>query len=275
MLENHEQNNLPSCQRLLGWFAIAYSSEIKNSQTKMVNFMDEAYRLVRGQNGRLHCNDNENIIHEQNNIIYLWRHPHGCSPAWFIPTLTTTTWSSYYHQQFQIHAHPQEVHENAVDMGHFSPVHGYNSLKLLEGPHFHGHTMSIRLSIARERFIFLNTKKTLKANFKVELYGLGSAFNEIMIPDWNLRIRMLVLTTPKTNKTLNLKLAVAIAGSNDNYFKKMIFAFIHRFCFNNIIKDLNQDVAIWQHKIYLTKPLLVKGDGQIMKFRNWCKQFYV
>lgn len=35
-----------------------------------------------------------------------------------------------------------------------------------------------------------------------------------------------------------------------------------------------EDVAIWEHKRYLVRPLLCDGDGPIMKLRRWYAQFY-
>jgi hypothetical protein len=42
----------------------------------------------------------------------------------------------------------------------------------------------------------------------------------------------------------------------------------------NIIHDFCQDIAIWENKAYLSAPQLVKGDGPIILFRKWFKQFY-
>jgi 3-ketosteroid 9alpha-monooxygenase subunit A len=36
-----------------------------------------------------------------------------------------------------------------------------------------------------------------------------------------------------------------------------------------------QDVAIWQTKIYRSKPLLCAGDGAIARLRKWYEQFYL
>lgn len=35
------------------------------------------------------------------------------------------------------------------------------------------------------------------------------------------------------------------------------------------------DLEIWEHKAYLTRPALAVGDGPIMAFRRWAEQFYV
>ena len=31
---------------------------------------------------------------------------------------------------------------------------------------------------------------------------------------------------------------------------------------------------MWDNKVYAERPLLNRADGEIMKFRNYCTQFY-
>jgi hypothetical protein len=40
------------------------------------------------------------------------------------------------------------------------------------------------------------------------------------------------------------------------------------------VKQLNEDIPIWENKRYLERPLLCDGDGPIAEFRRWCLQFY-
>jgi len=39
-------------------------------------------------------------------------------------------------------------------------------------------------------------------------------------------------------------------------------------------RQLEQDIPIWENKIYVHPPVLVDGDGPIGMFRRWSKQFY-
>ena len=39
-------------------------------------------------------------------------------------------------------------------------------------------------------------------------------------------------------------------------------------------KQIEQDIPIWENKIYVHPPVLVDGDGPIGLFRRWAKQFY-
>jgi hypothetical protein len=38
--------------------------------------------------------------------------------------------------------------------------------------------------------------------------------------------------------------------------------------------QLEQDIPIWENKIYLENPLLCDGDELIAKYRKWFAQFY-
>ena len=42
----------------------------------------------------------------------------------------------------------------------------------------------------------------------------------------------------------------------------------------NWISQWTNDIAIWENKILLKKPCLVRGDGPIFKVRRWWRQFY-
>jgi len=42
----------------------------------------------------------------------------------------------------------------------------------------------------------------------------------------------------------------------------------------NWVSQWRNDIEIWSNKMFVRKPLLVKGDGPIMQMRRWYKQFY-
>ena len=39
-------------------------------------------------------------------------------------------------------------------------------------------------------------------------------------------------------------------------------------------RDVQQDVVIWSHKRYRSRPQLCFSDGEIMPYRAYCAQFY-
>jgi hypothetical protein len=41
-----------------------------------------------------------------------------------------------------------------------------------------------------------------------------------------------------------------------------------------LTEQIQEDIAIWEHKRYLPRPALASTDGPIMEFRSWASQFY-
>jgi len=40
------------------------------------------------------------------------------------------------------------------------------------------------------------------------------------------------------------------------------------------VKDVEQDVPIWNRRIFRPRPVLNSDDGKIMLYRRYCSQFY-
>jgi hypothetical protein len=51
---------------------------------------------------------------------------------------------------------------------------------------------------------------------------------------------------------------------------RMGVGFARDFC-----KQIEQDIPIWEAKIYRDKPALARGETAITEFRNWAKRSYV
>ena len=43
---------------------------------------------------------------------------------------------------------------------------------------------------------------------------------------------------------------------------------------DNAYEQIDQDIPIWENKIYRDSPMLCDGDGPIAQYRKWFKQFY-
>ena len=39
-------------------------------------------------------------------------------------------------------------------------------------------------------------------------------------------------------------------------------------------RKIERDVMVWENKSYNERPMLNKTDGDILKFRRYCTQFY-
>ena len=50
---------------------------------------------------------------------------------------------------------------------------------------------------------------------------------------------------------------------------QMGLGFARDFC-----KQIEQDIPIWENKIYRDRPQLARGEGAITEFRAWARQSY-
>ncbi len=49
---------------------------------------------------------------------------------------------------------------------------------------------------------------------------------------------------------------------------------LKKFLISQMLKTYEEDMEIWQNKVYLAKPILCSYDTSIMKIRSWYAQFY-
>lgn len=47
-----------------------------------------------------------------------------------------------------------------------------------------------------------------------------------------------------------------------------------KFVLRGLVIQFERDIPIWNNKTYISRPLLVRGDGKISAFRRWYSQFY-
>ena len=58
------------------------------------------------------------------------------------------------------------------------------------------------------------------------------------------------------------------------YAPKGTFKLAIKYLLGEASAQFHDDVNIWERKKFAMRPILVKGDGPIMKMRTWYSQFY-
>jgi len=56
--------------------------------------------------------------------------------------------------------------------------------------------------------------------------------------------------------------------------KKKVPRWFGKFVLNNLVVQFERDVPIWDNKTYLPNPMVIKEDGDILRYRRWFSQFY-
>lgn len=217
------------------------------------------------------------LVEQQDVVLGWFDHDEGV-PAWFVPVPDDTGWSPYAGHRFDpLRTHPQEVGENAVDVAHFTAVHAYQDVEVIEPPRADGPLLQVTYAFVRKALPLGITTRPIRAEFTIQTWGLGYSFVENHVPAYGLVTRQLVLCTPVDDGRAELRLCGA-THVDLPWVPRPLLPVARRFVraglMRAFVQDVSDDFDIWEHKILVDPPRMVKGDGPITWYRRWCRQFY-
>jgi phenylpropionate dioxygenase-like ring-hydroxylating dioxygenase large terminal subunit len=199
---------------------------------------------------------------ERNGALWIWHATDGRGPFYEIPPVAECTredWQPVHRSRWTIATQIQEMAENGVDAPHFQTVHGATGLPESE----------IRVEGA--------TRTALqKAPLQT---GRGAATSEITVTNVGLGFSFTRFTGLIETTTLNfvlprdahtIELSVVFLQPRAEIGSRGMQAIIA-----DLQRQIEEDIPIWENKIYRPRPVLSEGDGPITEFRRWCRQFYV
>ncbi len=219
-----------------------------------------------------------------NGIIFAWWGIDGRPPKWSLPEDPEVEgkWSELAFQTIRFPGHPQETTENSVDLAHLRYVHGYDNVYRIEPLVIDGTYLRSSFNFVRIQDV-AGIKIKFDVSAKANIYGFG--FSNVMIHEKSIdmHINFYVLATPVDGKEIDMVLASQIKQIRKP--KRMIVglrflplnlrtSLMNRFILLMQRKDVMDDVHIWKNKRYVSQPRLCKSDGEIGRYRRYCKQFY-
>lgn len=217
----------------------------------------------------------QRIVRERNGAIWVWRHAAGAPPDWEVPDIPTDEFPAPVRQAYTIVDHPQEIVENAVDIGHIGPIHSYRNIRVrrpmaLDGPRF---TIG---PAAQRAFPLLGRVDVV---FDVEAHGLGYIWVNARIPQLRATALFQAMATPVDPCRVALRFSVSLRTGSAARTPSTRTLLVSRALTVGLgpafRRDLTLDFPIWENKAYLARPRLAKGDGPLPAFRRWAEQFYV
>lgn len=248
-----------------GWFQLAYADELARPSVLPLRYFGKDLLLSRSEGGapelveqakgqRLPCI-------ERNRIVWGWHHGAGGAPSWELPEVPEASsehWTPFERHRWTVRTHNQEIGENAVDRAHFRYVHGTAEVPDSE-LQLDGH---VRRAIQHVRM--RTPRGEVRGQIRVEAHGMGCTITRFT----GICETVLLLShTPIDGGTVDSRFSFTQkktdAGSG-------VAAAVVR----EVVRQMNQDIPIWEHKKYLERPMLCDGDGPISAYRNWAKQFY-
>jgi phenylpropionate dioxygenase-like ring-hydroxylating dioxygenase large terminal subunit len=212
-------------------------------------------------------------VREVNGALLVWHHAGGAPPGWEVRAQPVDDFPTPFRQLSVLVDHPQDVVENAVDLGHIGPVHGYRNVRLRR--RFTPAGPSFAIAATGERQLPLGSQ--LGIEFDIAAHGLGHLWVDATIPRLHAAAKFQAMATPIDPCRVELRYSVALrVGSAEASTRSRLLAsqLLTGVLGPLFRRDMERDFPIWEHKVYVDRPRLAKGDGPLPDFRRWAQQFY-
>jgi 3-ketosteroid 9alpha-monooxygenase subunit A len=201
---------------------------------------------------------------EVNGLVLVHHDPQGAPPSYEIPTIAehgTDAWLPWTTNFYHIKTHPREIVENLADRAHFPRVH------TTEIDEFEfdvaGHTATQRVA-----------GRALLPGGGVDQFRSSTTYHGpgylLMRMDGALQNYMLVAHTPVDHGSVDLRMGVRLKIVGDRQKNE---GYVARYM-DNLKAGFEDDIRIWENKLYREQPVLCDGDGPISQLRRWYRQFY-
>lgn len=198
---------------------------------------------------------------ERNGILWAFHDANGAEPTWEIPVVPEADdpdWTGYERHRWTIRTQPQEIGENAVDRAHFRFVHGTTTIPDSELA-IEGHVRR-----AAQNVTMATPRGEVRGRIEIAAHGMGCTITRFTgICETLLVISHTPIDATRVDSRFSFTQPRSAQGS------RVAAAIV-----KDIVKQMNEDIPIWEHKAYLETPMLCDGDGPIGAYRRWAAQFY-
>ena len=204
-------------------------------------------------------------------------------PDWTPPAMDDG-WSVCKVRRFRVRTHPQDIAENSIDINHQWFVHGWkegrqSSPVRTDGPYYTaGFAYIGRLNIPGLRRFRYETEATM------HIWGLGFVYTESNSDEFGLRVRNWFLASPIDGDYFDAFVAVQTkrytrcerlrSGPLRGFLDRLIVKMGRSIVMYETGREFKKDMEIWNHRRYEEFPRLCASDGELHKFRRYCRQFY-
>ncbi|WP_420625296.1 Rieske 2Fe-2S domain-containing protein [Candidatus Poriferisodalis sp.] len=222
---------------------------------------------------------------ELNGLIFAWWGMDGRPPQWHLPAEPPDAgeWSNIQIRTVRFPGHPQETSENSVDIAHLSHVHGYGNVTneipvSIDGPY-----LESRFGFSTTRKIAKIARLNLEVTAIARVTGLGYSYVEFQELSIGIDARLWVLATPVDGTLIDMSIISQVREIRSPKRRiaglgflprRMRAPIMNKFVADLQIQDVHQDVVVWSRKQYVPRPKLARSDGEVMKYRAYCAQFY-
>ncbi|MBM4197123.1 MAG: aromatic ring-hydroxylating dioxygenase subunit alpha [Gammaproteobacteria bacterium] len=201
---------------------------------------------------------------ERNRFIWAWYHPHGVAPMFEVEMLAETSspdWADYEKHEWIVHGPLQNLAENGVDAAHFRYIHGTTNM-----PAYDVKFEGIR-RVASVDAKMPTPRGEVDGTISYGTVGAGQAWTRFTGICETLMVAGITPIAPDCThvRFAFTQLKSAAQGPTAGVARGVI---------KDICRQLDQDKVVWDRQMYRTDALLCDGDGPILDFRRYYRQFY-
>ncbi len=234
---------------------------------------------MRGEIKRWH-------VAEMDGVILIWFHEDGEAPTWEVKPQPDfdLKWTPWRKKVWEFKARIQDVAENDADVSH-SPAMHYITEELPElEMDTEGQICDWKMKLVASRAAFglpdmprlwdlLRVPKRIPARIEVRRSGfsLGLIRQWSQLPGgFELRSQTFITTTPIDDERVRV---VARHRVEPTAFRPLTKIVLDKYC-ELFDTTFEEDMVVWEHKIYRMRPMASKSDWSVLKLRKWARQFY-
>lgn len=204
-------------------------------------------------------------IVERNGMIIAWHHSGGEEPQWEVPTFPEfqdDDWSEPDYRKWTVGTCNQEMAENAVDTAHFFYLHGTAQMPTTQVEIVDKHTLHVTSQTV------MDTKHGPVPG-QIDVYEYGFGVNTTRFTGL-VETFLMSSNTPIDKNSCDLRFTFVVK----KFGNKDITSGIGRAYVKEISRQLEQDIPVWENKVYLDRPVILREDGPIGIFRIWARDQY-
>jgi hypothetical protein len=202
-------------------------------------------------------------VEEADGVIYVWYHPNKSAPKWKIarlPDCPDGEWVLTEQHDWVVNTHVQEITENGQDYAHFNAVHG------VQGPSEGAFALDGWGRRNKVTAQMVTPRGPMTGIIDVNAMGPGQSIVEYIDVAHVVQNQQV---TPIDAEHTHIRWQMYHPPGISEGKMRVTSARIR-----DLVKQINQDIPIWNAKIFRAEPILVKGDGPMLAYRRAYQRFY-
>ena len=204
---------------------------------------------------------------ERHGALLMWWHPDPeVAPQWEVPVVDELAEAEWQHEKRSEHtfdAHLQELAENQVDSAHFRFVH-----RNTHDPKIASYETGFPTAVMYANAKLETPAGTMDTTLEVTSIGMGMSvvrfFGVVDTID-------LAFNTPVSAEQTIVRSLYRFRDLGDDALTDLVGTVFVEEVQRQMVRE---DGPIWEHKAYLPRPALARGDGPFTQFRTWAAQFH-